>query len=49
MKTMQELENQSFRLSEINWRRKNTWANSETSRNAKNNRDELERELDKYI
>lgn len=38
---MQELENQSFRLSEMNWRRKNTWANSETSRNAKNSRDEL--------
>lgn len=38
---MQELENQSFRLSEMNWRRKNSWASSEISRNAKNSRDEL--------
>jgi len=38
-KTMQQIENQAFRLSEMNWRRKNVWETSEAAKAAKNNRD----------
>ena len=40
-KTMQEIENQAYRLGERNWRRKNVWESSEASRAAKNSRDRL--------
>ena len=40
-KTMQEIENQTYRLSERNWRRKNVWESSDVSRTAKNSRDKL--------
>lgn len=41
IKTMQEIENQAFRLHERNWRRKNVWGSSEASMAAKNSRDGL--------
>lgn len=40
-KTMQEIENQAYRLTEMNWRRKNVWESSEASKAAKNSRDRL--------
>lgn len=40
-KTMQEMENQALRLTDRNWRRRNTWESSETSKAAKINRDKL--------
>lgn len=41
VKTMQEIENQAYRLGERNWRRRNVWESSEASKAAKNNRDKL--------
>lgn len=41
VKTMQDIENQAYRLSERNWSRRNVWESSEASRAAKNNRDKL--------
>lgn len=41
MKTMQDLENQAFELSEKNWKRKNVWASEDASKEAKKNRDIL--------
>ena len=40
-KTMQDIENQAYRLSERNWRRRNVWESSEASKAAKNSRDKL--------
>lgn len=40
-KTIQEIMAQAERLSETNWRRKNTWAGSIESRMAKESRDRL--------
>ncbi len=40
-KTMQDIENQAYRLSERNWRRANTWKSSAASMAAKNSRDRL--------
>lgn len=41
IKTMQEIENQGYRLCERNWRRVNVWPTSEASKAAKNSRDKL--------
>lgn len=40
-KTMQDLENQAYRLGGRNWRRENTWKSSAASMAAKNSRDRL--------
>lgn len=40
-KTMQDIENQAYRLSERNWRRRNVWESAEASKAAKNSRDKL--------
>lgn len=40
-KTIAEIQNQADRLSEANWRRKNTWTSSTKSRLAKTSRDRL--------
>lgn len=41
VKTIQEIENQAYRLTERNWRRVNVWATSEASKAVKNSRDKL--------
>lgn len=41
VKTMQDIENQAYRLGERNWRRRNVWESSEASKTAKNSRDKL--------
>lgn len=41
MKSMTQIENQAFRLGNMNWLRKNTWSTSEETKAAKMKRDEL--------
>ena len=41
VKTMQDIENQAYRLIEMNWRRKNVWESSNASKAAKNSREKM--------
>lgn len=41
VKTMQDIENQTYRLSERNWRHRNVWESSEALKAVKNSRDKL--------
>ncbi len=40
-KSIQQLENQAYKLSESNWRRKNVWGSTAAAMAAKNSRDAL--------